>query len=55
MTQRRPYRPALGSDVALEEIKRGAGSQYDADVVATCVKIFEDGFEFESVTRPASF
>ncbi len=55
MTQRRPYRPALGSDVALEEIKRGAGSQYDAGVVATCVKIFEDGFEFESVTRPASF
>jgi len=52
MTQQRPYRSALGSDAALEEIKRGAGVQYDADVVATCVKIFDDGFEFFTETEP---
>ncbi len=46
MTQRRPYRPALGNDVALDEIRRGAGTQYDAVVAATCLEVFEDGYDF---------
>lgn len=53
MTQRRPYRPALGSDFALAEIKRGAGAQYDASVVATCLQIFEEGFIFLADDAPA--
>jgi len=52
MTQRRPYRPALGSDVALAEIKRGAGAQYDAVVAATCQEVFEDGYAFQYSVEP---
>jgi HD-GYP domain-containing protein (c-di-GMP phosphodiesterase class II) len=54
MTQRRPYRPALGSAVALAEIDRGAGIQYDADVVATCLEIFSEGFTFAHEAEPRS-
>lgn len=39
MTSHRPYRPALGRDIALEEISKGRGSRYDADVADACVKI----------------
>jgi HD-GYP domain-containing protein (c-di-GMP phosphodiesterase class II) len=41
MASHRPYRPALGIDRALEEIKSGRGSKFDSDVVDTCVKLFE--------------
>ena len=44
MTSRRPYRPALGIDKALEEIKQGAGKLYDSEVVAACIRVFEKGF-----------
>jgi PAS domain S-box-containing protein len=44
----RPYRPALGIDVALEEIEKNKGILYDAGVVDICVKLFrEKGFDFE--------
>jgi putative two-component system response regulator len=36
----RPYRPALGIEVALEEIRNGRGSLYDADAVDICVDLF---------------
>jgi HD-GYP domain-containing protein (c-di-GMP phosphodiesterase class II) len=39
MSSHRPYRPALGLDNALEEIKQGSGILYDSDVVAACLKI----------------
>ena len=42
MASHRPYRAALGIDLALEEINRLAGTGLDRDVVAACVKIFED-------------
>jgi len=49
MTSSRPYRPALGIDVALEEIIKYRGVKYDANVVDTCVKLFkEQGFQFPS-------
>ena len=35
----RPYRPALGIDKALKEIKKGKGKLYDTKVVEACVKI----------------
>jgi HD-GYP domain-containing protein (c-di-GMP phosphodiesterase class II) len=33
MTSTRPYRRALGRDKAVEELRAGAGSQFDPDVV----------------------
>lgn len=47
MAAARPYRPALGVDRALEEIRSNAGKLYDPDVVEACVKILlENRFEF---------
>lgn len=39
----RPYRPALGIDVALEEILQERGSKLDANVVDTCISLFREG------------
>jgi HD-GYP domain-containing protein (c-di-GMP phosphodiesterase class II) len=45
MSLERPYRPALGIDTALEEIKTGRGMLYDANAVDACLRIFtEKGF-----------
>jgi putative nucleotidyltransferase with HDIG domain len=38
----RPYRPALGIDLALEEISRNKGIIYDADTVDACLKLFRE-------------
>jgi len=46
MSSHRPYRPALGMDAALDELKQGAGAKYDAGVVAACVKLVDEGFDF---------
>ena len=44
----RPYRPAHGIDVALEEISKNKGTLYDPEVVNTCLKLFkEKGFKLE--------
>lgn len=43
MTSHRPYRPARGLERALDEIRRGRGSIYDADAADACVRLFEDG------------
>ena len=43
----RPYRPALGIEVALQEIREHAGAFYDDNVVEICLKLFEDGFKFD--------
>ena len=37
MTSHRPYRPGLGLDAALEEIRRGRGSLYDLASVDSCL------------------
>ena len=48
MMNHRPYRASLGMDVALDEIKKGAGTLYDPKVVDTCVSLFtEKGFAFD--------
>ena len=48
MSSHRPYRPALGLEPALAEIRGGAGEVYDADVVTACCRVFEEeGFEFQ--------
>jgi|GEM_PF-1587830 len=46
MSSHRPYRPALGIERTIDEIKRGAGEQYDADVAAACQRVIEAGFAF---------
>jgi putative two-component system response regulator len=45
MTFHRPYRPALGVTAALEELERGKGETYDADVVEACMAVFQAGFQ----------
>ncbi len=47
MASHRPYRPSLGIDAALSEIKKNRGKLYDAKIVDICVAIFtENGFTF---------
>jgi len=47
MSSHRPYRPAIGVDEALQEIKSGAGTLYDRNVVKACLKLFkENNFKF---------
>ncbi|HIJ78158.1 MAG: CBS domain-containing protein [Desulfobulbaceae bacterium] len=41
MSSHRPYRPALGIERALEEIKLNRGKYYDPEVVDACVSLFE--------------
>jgi HD-GYP domain-containing protein (c-di-GMP phosphodiesterase class II) len=49
ISSHRPYRPALGIDVALDEIQKNAGTQYDQIVVDACVSVFRDkGFSFDT-------
>lgn len=48
MASHRPYRPALGIEVALEEISRNKGILYDPQVVDACLKVFtEKRFSFK--------
>ncbi len=50
MSSHRPYRPALGIDVALNEIIKGRGILYDEGVVDDCVRVFKDNsFSFDAV------
>ena len=57
MTTDRPYRRALSRDVVMAELKRGAGVQWDPDVVAAFLRILGDetpsGSE-DAVTVPVS-
>jgi HD-GYP domain-containing protein (c-di-GMP phosphodiesterase class II) len=47
MSSHRPYRAALGMDVALAEVRENAGIKFDAEVVAACVRLIEEqGFQF---------
>ena len=41
MSSHRPYRPALGMEAALAEIKRGRGTVYDPVVADACLKLYE--------------
>ncbi|MFT7859989.1 MAG: PAS domain S-box protein [Sulfurimonas sp.] len=47
ISSHRPYRSALGFEVALEEITKGRGKYYDAEVVDACLNLFnEKNFRF---------
>jgi PAS domain S-box-containing protein len=48
MSSHRPYRPALGIDKALQEIKMNQGIRFDQDVVEVCLRLFSEGqFSFQ--------
>ncbi len=48
MASHRPYRPALGIDVALDEIAKNSGRLYDAEAASACLRLFrERGFAFQ--------
>jgi HD-GYP domain-containing protein (c-di-GMP phosphodiesterase class II) len=48
ISSHRPYRPAIGLEFGLEEIKRLKGIHFKSEVVDTCVYLFENGlFHFE--------
>ncbi len=53
MTSDRPYRRALSIDAALRELKRGAGTQFDAGVVECLLRLQAQG-RFELVPSPSS-
>ena len=42
MASHRPYRPALGIDMALEEISKNRGVIYDPEAVDACLRIFKE-------------
>jgi putative nucleotidyltransferase with HDIG domain len=46
MSSHRPYRPALGLDTALSEIRKNKGILYDAQVVDACLAVLDGGFSF---------
>jgi putative nucleotidyltransferase with HDIG domain len=53
MTSDRPYRRALTVDAALKELKRGAGTQFDTQVVDTLIRLHEHG-QFPLLPSPSS-
>lgn len=40
ISSHRPYRSALGIQIALDEVLKGRGTHYDNDVVDACLKLF---------------
>jgi len=50
MASHRPYRTALGIDMALREIEKNKGLLYDTDAVDACLMLFrEEGFQLEGI------
>ena len=46
MSSHRPYRPGLGIEAALDELRNGRGNHFDTKVVDACTALFkEDGYE----------
>jgi putative two-component system response regulator len=54
MASHRPYRPALSIEVAIEEIRGGAGTCFDADVAVACLRLFEKGNPMTALFNPAT-
>lgn len=42
MMSHRPYRPALGLEAALEEIRANSGIRYNAEAVSACISLFQE-------------
>jgi len=51
MASHRPYRPAMGMDLALEEIEKNRGTKFDSEIVDVCLSLFHDEeFVFQDYT-----
>ena len=51
MSSHRPYRPALGIEMALDEIQKGRGTAYDPDAVDACISLFKtEHFQFRATS-----
>lgn len=56
LSSHRPYRPGLGMEKALEEIRRGRGIRYDLEVVDACLRLFKERrFSFKKEIDVALF
>jgi PAS domain S-box-containing protein len=56
ISSHRPYRPAMGITLALDEVTKGRGIRYDAAVVDACLKLFnEKRFIFNTDSGMLSF
>lgn len=44
MASHRPYRPSLGIEISLDEIRKNRGILYNCEVVDACLALFEKGF-----------
>ncbi len=53
MTSDRPYRRALSVSAALDELRRGCGSQFDRDIVACLLRLHAAG-QFPLIPSPTS-
>ena len=49
MSTHRPYRPALGLEKALVQIRKDKGTLLDSEVVDACLKVFEQGYKLPEV------
>ena len=54
MTSDRPYEPALPAAVAVKEIKRCAGTQFDPDVAGALARLLEAKMDGQTITLPGS-
>ena len=50
MTSHRPYRPSLGIDAAVSELRRGAGSIYDAEIVGALDRILGNMGDLDQIS-----
>jgi hypothetical protein len=50
MTTSRPYRPALSRQYAIDEIRNGALSQFDPQIVASFLQIMDESSKIRSIT-----
>jgi HD-GYP domain-containing protein (c-di-GMP phosphodiesterase class II) len=52
MMSHRPYRPALGIDAAMDEIRKNSGRLYNHEIAEACLDLFErDGYQIEEETN----
>jgi putative two-component system response regulator len=54
MKSHRPYRPALGIELALNEIREKRGLTFRPDVVDACLGLFTDGYEIDGFAHAVS-
>ncbi len=54
MSSHRPYRSALGVEIALNEIKQQSGVLYDGEVVDACLSLLNEDSAFEKLMSAAS-